>query len=241
MNPSNGPDQDVFASCEIDEFFASGGGGYAVVDMTEAYKKYAKSVVRGMMVFDRKRQVMIRDEITGKDSPKVWWQIHTPANITLSDDKKSAVLEQEGERMLVTLKTPADAVFEIRDSAPLPGAPVSALSIDRTADSKTLAVNLKNIQQTAITVIFSPYWGGELDDDRYEPEIKPIEEWEIKQEEYASVDEISVDGQPLTEFNPDRFTYTIELPRKSEEKHIITAKSDKYKVTVKQSDSVIGS
>ena len=240
MNPSNSPDQDVFASCEIDEFFVSGGGGYAVVDMTAAYKKYAKSVVRGMMVFDRKRQVMIRDEITGKDSPKVWWQIHTPANITLSEDKKSAVLEQDGERMMVTLKTPSDASFEIRDSAPLPGAPTSALSIDRTADSRTLAVNLKNVQSTAITVIFSPYWGGELDDDRYVPEIKPIDEWEIKQEAYASVDEILVDGQPLTEFNPDRFTYTLELPRKSERRPVITAKSDKYKVEVVQSDSVIG-
>ena len=240
MNPSNAPDQDVFASCEIDEFFVSGGGGYAVIDMTAAYKKYAKSVVRAMMVFDRKRQVMIRDEIIGKDSPKVWWQIHTPANITLSADKKSAVLEIDGEKMMVTLKTPDDAVFEIRDSAPLPGAPTSALSIDRTADSRTLAVNLKNVKQTAITVIFSPYWGGELDDDRYVPDIKPIEEWEIKQEEYASVDEILLDGQPLKEFNPERFTYTVELPRKSEHRPLITAKSDKYKVEINQSESVTG-
>lgn len=240
MNPSGGPDQDVFANCEIDEFFTSGGGGYAVVDMTEAYKKYAKSAVRGMMVFDRKRQVMIRDEIIGKDSPKVWWQIHTPANITLGADKKSAVLEIDGERMLVTLKTPDNAVFEVRESEPLPGAPTSALSIDRTVDSKTLAICLKNVGQTAVTVIFSPCWDGEPDDDRYVPEIKPIDEWEIKQEKYASVDEILVDGQPLSEFDPERFTYTLELPRRSEHKYDITAKSDRYKVTVKQSDSVIG-
>lgn len=240
MNPSNGPDQDVFASCDIDEFFASGGGGYAVVDMTPAYKKYAKSVVRGMMVFDRKRQVMIRDEIIGKDSPKVWWQIHTPANITLSEDKKSAILEIDREKMMVTIKTPVDAKFEIRDSAPLPGAPTSALSIDRTKDSKTLAINLKNVKETAITVIFSPYWGGELDEDRYVPEIKPIEEWEVKEEKYASVDEILVDGQPLSDFNPERFTYTIELPRKSTHKPIITAKSDQYKIETNQEDSVIG-
>ena len=191
MNPAGGPDQDVFANCEIDEFFTSGGGGYAVVDMTEAYKKYAKSAVRGMMVFDRKRQVMIRDEIIGKDSPKVWWQIHTPANITLGADKKSAVFEIDGERMLVTLKTPGNAVFEVRESEPLPGAPTSALSIDRTVDSKTLAICLKNVGQTAITVIFSPCWDGELDDDRYVPEINH-DEWEIKQEKYASVDEILV-------------------------------------------------
>lgn len=240
MNPGSGPDQDVFAECGIDEFFVSGGGGYAVVDMTAAYKKYAKSVIRGMMVFDRKRQVMVRDEITGRDAPNVWWQLHTPADIELSADKKTAVLSLGGERMLVTLKTPAEAGFEVRDSKPLPGAPTSALSIDRTADSKTLAVNLRGVQQTAITVIFSPYWGGELDEDRYVPEIKPIEEWEIKEEKYASADEISVDGQPLSDFKPDRFTYTIELPRKSTHKPVITAKSGTYKITVEPAEQVIG-
>ena len=42
------------------------------------------------------------------------------------------------------------------------------------------------------TVIFSPYWGGELDDDRYVPEIKPIDEWEIPDRSYTG--DINGDG-----------------------------------------------
>ena len=128
-------DQLYSAVSELTRFESSEDSALAVVDMGCAYRE-ALNGVRGMLVTDDRSTVIIQDEITFNDNSAhtVYWMGHVgyttvngqrvSAEITISEDRKSAVIELEGKSLLCTIVVPegyeSDFYFEVQSANYLP-------------------------------------------------------------------------------------------------------------------------
>ena len=157
INPGTGAGQDTTAKCQISDYRSLPDGGYAVVDMTDAYDIYgATSVKRGMMLFDGRSRVLLRDEITCKSASTLYWFAHTQASISISPDGKTATLTQGGKTLLAQIASPSNATFTTMAATPLiPLNPSPNGQKSNTAYRK-LTIQLKNVTSTQLSVIFTP-------------------------------------------------------------------------------------
>jgi Heparinase II/III-like protein len=153
INPDQLSEQIPTSISKIVKFSSESNQSFGIIDMTEAYRHVAKSVKRGVMMNDG-RQVILRDEIICNSLSEVWWFAHTRATIEIKADGKSAILSQNGKRMMVGLQcSDAKATFSIMDAIPLPSSPQSPLNA-KNIGVKKLAIHLHNAIDANITVIF---------------------------------------------------------------------------------------
>ena len=109
FNPAPEHDQIWEAACTTNRFCNTEEGGFAIADMSAAYP--GKTVVRGLMLDRTAETVILQDEIECETEDVIRWSAHTPAAITLSEDKKSAVLDLDGTRLCAEILT--DGEFEV--------------------------------------------------------------------------------------------------------------------------------
>jgi hypothetical protein len=175
LNSSKGPDQDPRAGARIARFEATPQSALAVADLTPAYAEHAERVQRGIRFLDR-RAVLIQDEVECKQPSELWWFLHTPAAATISEDGRTAGLEQRGKRLHVRLAAPREGRFEVFAAEPLPSSPNPAGQAGNR-DVKKLAIHLSDVRDTRIAVICEPAAPGA--DKPWLPEIKPLEAWAL--------------------------------------------------------------
>ena len=102
INPSYEADQVELCESYISTYRAGVGEDcVAVCDLSVAYP--GKEVVRGMRMPADRRSVIIRDELTLDPADTVYWFGRTKTNISISADRRSAVLDIDGSRMWVGL------------------------------------------------------------------------------------------------------------------------------------------
>ena len=102
INPDADADQDIEGEGEIIETsFTKTGNSYSIADLTDFYKSDASSVKRGIMLNKANGALTVRDEISLKSSSTLYWFMHTKASVSISQDKKSAILTQDGRRLWV--------------------------------------------------------------------------------------------------------------------------------------------
>ncbi len=154
---SNYGGQDAEAFCQITDYSSSYDGGYALVDMTDAYDSYygASSVQRGLALFDNRSRVLLRDEITCEDGSEIYWFAHTTANISLSQDKKTATLTKNGKTLTAQIVSPSNGSFSVMAASPLADSPNPSGQADNSAYKK-LTIHLTNVSNPQIEVIFTP-------------------------------------------------------------------------------------
>jgi hypothetical protein len=173
LNPGKGPDQDPKAATRVTRFESTPQQVFAVSDLTPAYAEHAERVHRGVRFLDR-RAVLIQDEVECKQPSQLWWFLHTPAKATLSDDGRTAMLEQRGKRLLVRLAAPTDARFEVLAAEPLPSSPDPA-GQKENGDVKKLSIHLTDVRDTRIAVFCEPAMPGA--EEGLLPELEPLEAW----------------------------------------------------------------
>ncbi len=175
INPFNGPDQE-WSRGQIDEFGSTDTAAFAIADITRAYAKNATSVVRGIRVFNNKKEFLIQDEIKTKGDAEVYSFFHTGQKIKLDKDKHSAILsDNNGSRLYVELLSPANAELSIMDAVSLPQSP----QVDGQTPNdgfKKLTIHLKNVDSTMITL-----WAVPLLPNQklsvYKPSVISLAEW----------------------------------------------------------------
>ena len=106
--------QNIRGISKVTDFQSTPEATHATIDMTDAYKDQAKSVVRKASLLDRNR-VVIRDTVTAP-SDEVRWGMVTKADITL--DGSRAILNQGKHQMDIEITSPANAKFEIVSTKP---------------------------------------------------------------------------------------------------------------------------
>jgi hypothetical protein len=92
----------------ITKFFSSPNRSHAVVDTSGVWRKYAKSVIRGVALIN-KESVLIRDEIKGCYAD-VTWQMISEADVEI--DGSRAILRKNNITFVAEIIEPADAVFQ---------------------------------------------------------------------------------------------------------------------------------
>ncbi|MBE6984604.1 MAG: hypothetical protein E7434_03115, partial [Ruminococcaceae bacterium] len=156
INPDTYGGQDHDAKCQIINYESGYDGGYATVDLTDAYNGYgASSVKRGLLLFDNRSRVLLRDEITCSNSSNGYWFAHTKADITLSSDRKTAELKLNGKTLLAQIASPSNARFSVMDAEPLSTSPNPSGQNSRDGYRK-LAIDITGMTSLSIAVVFTP-------------------------------------------------------------------------------------
>ena len=119
INPDDQPDQGVKAEASMD-LESTANRVRASIDLSAAYEVPAKREFE----FDRSSGgFTVTDTLAFKRPSEIWWFAHTLAEIELSADGRTAQLKRDGQTLRVKLLEPADAVFTVRDTTPLPTSP----------------------------------------------------------------------------------------------------------------------
>ena len=149
---------------------------FSILDMTQTNGEFV-SAQRGMFMTKGRRSIVLQDEVTMKRPSELWWFAHTDGDITLSADKKSAMITVNGERMYAAIaQGPADATFEIMQAKPLPTSPTPL--DQKLLNIFKLAIHMQNVTETKLTVEFVPLKSGEAAPEVLTP-VLPLASWSV--------------------------------------------------------------
>lgn len=153
LNPISEFGQEPTAFTAIEHFETDKDGGYAVVNMQPAFGDKVSNAKRSIHLHDNRSVVIVRDELMLTRPADFWWFAHTKAEISLSEDKKSAVLTIENKKMRVLLESNiSSAKFQVIDAAPLPGSP-NPLGQMNNDEFRVLAINIADANKEVIVSV----------------------------------------------------------------------------------------
>jgi hypothetical protein len=152
INPDRGPDQALKATARVIAFESRPERAQSVLDLSEAYAGKASKVLRTCTLTNRNR-VSLVDRIAADAPAEVWWFAHTEAEVALDASRRRATLTRNGKRFVAEIASPSDAVFEVREAAPLPTSPNPKPQADNQGRRK-LAIRLMAVQQVDLAVDF---------------------------------------------------------------------------------------
>ena len=170
INPTVGANQTVGAYAgKVEQSINNPGGGYTILDMTDAYLDNAVAVKRGFAYLDRE-QVLIRDEYTLKAPGTTYWQMHTKADVSISEDGKTATLTLNGKMLLVKLfdENGSDLKFAAMAAKPYDAELTEGENINEGVTK--LYIQADGVQTGVFNVLLTPA-------DKADPEIKALENW----------------------------------------------------------------
>ena len=171
INPGEGLDQERFSVCRVDRFSdgADGKSAYAISDMSATYP--GKKVVRGIMMTEDKKWVIVRDEVELDSADTGWWFAHTRGAVTLTDGGKSAIIEEGTDKLLLTVL--GEGVFTVMDAKHLNEAHYQPDQYDNS-EYRKLAISFDGSAKE-ITVAIAPMVNGERPEKL--PEVKELAAW----------------------------------------------------------------
>lgn len=217
-------------------------GAIATMDMSKTYAsdKAVTSAKRAMALINDRSAFIVRDEIITSKPSDIYWFAHTKANVTLSDDGKSAILEQKGKKLYVGLLTPSDASFTVEKDEPLPQSPQYDFQESSfNASVHKLRIHISDSESANISVFMMPIRGGE-DVTKYIPEVKSIDEWTVPDGEIPHIDTLSADGNRILDYDKYSTSCTLYYEKPQDKAPVIDATSEKYDLSVTQADAVPG-
>jgi hypothetical protein len=183
LDPDRCEDQDPTATSIITRFRSGADGAFTITNLTGAYR--GTPVRRGIGLFDGRRHVVVQDELNPTESTDLWWLMHTRARIALSDDRRTALLTQDGKVLRASLVGLPKAAFSVTPAAPMPASPEARNSDN--PDVRRLTINTSVSGPTSFAVVF---------DDGSHPvptALTPLGRWQV---DGAGV--VAQDRRPVT-------------------------------------------
>ncbi|MCX6925073.1 MAG: heparinase II/III family protein [Verrucomicrobia bacterium] len=174
INPGEGPDQDLAARAQIIRFESGTERSFAIADLTPAYAKNARRVWRGIALLDRDK-VLVQDEIQAGKPIELWWFMHTPVNVQIETNGRTADLQQGGAQLRAEILSPPDAKFQLMDAQPLPTSPHPDGQAKNERVRK-LAIHLAGISEARLVVLFVPK-PLKAEGAGQAPELSSLAEW----------------------------------------------------------------
>ena len=174
INPSREYGQKYGGTAMITKYEFGKEGGYAIGDISDAYSKEdVISSRRGVRLDADRRRTTIQDEVRLKKISEFFWFAHTCANIDISTDGKSAVLDINGKKLLAKIISGAGAKFTVMEAAPLPTSPI-VVGQDNNEGIRKLSIHIENCLQLDLCVTFVNYYEN-IDD----AEFTHLDDWRI--------------------------------------------------------------
>lgn len=204
-------DQYMFARAYIDEFESKERGAYAITDMSESYPEQAESAVRGIMLGENRTALIVRDEVKLKKKSDIYWfgQMRAAIDVEIAEDGRSAIMSQNGKRLWVGIISDGDFEMKVMDATPLPGAPNPKEQLPNT-DIKRLAIIARGVMDMNLSVAMIPLGAGESAPANI-PDDVALSDWSIPDGELPKLTSLTVNGQLIDEFGPNRTYYNLML------------------------------
>ncbi|MBQ4527275.1 MAG: discoidin domain-containing protein [Clostridia bacterium] len=236
-------DQYELGAAYIDKFVSKPRGAYAITDMTEAYKGWADSAVRGVMLTNDRSAFVVRDEVKASAKSDIYWFSHSvieDIDVAINPDGKSAILtsKKNGSRMWVGIISDTDAKMELLDTTPLEGSPNPETQTTRFKFQK-IGIKFEGVDGIELSVAYVPLSHGQNVPD-FIPEALSIAEFDIPDGEIPKADTITVDGKQIDGFDPAQTVYNV-LIEEGETIPVIGASYNGKAVNVSQATSLPGS
>jgi len=164
----NGQHQDALAKSSVTKAEINGPQPVALVELTDAYDDFAKSVRRGMAMVEGRRAVLVQDELDLKTPTEPAWGMTTDADVEIKESR-TAVLKLRGRELTARLLSPQNGAFTVESAEQEPPQ-------RRNEGVKRLMVRLPQAGgNTCVAVLLSPRW---KDGNVVETvEIKPLANW----------------------------------------------------------------
>lgn len=177
INPGSGVDQVLGAKPPV-VFFApepNAERGAVAMDLTSAYTG-ATRVQRGFQLTNRRRHVLIQDEIVYPVPAKVWWFMHygTDKTVAIDPDGTGVTLSKGADRLWLKILA-GGGTFQVLDAVPLSTSPNPA-GQNANATIKKLAIYLPAVTQTTLAVYAVPLLAGESPPATL-PAVVPLADW----------------------------------------------------------------
>ena len=150
----DGQNQNPRAFAKIVEFSSTPEQGTATANLTDAYKSQLRSAFRTVTLDRTQLTVVIADKIgprVNNSVKNVVWQMHTNAEIAISDDGKTATLTQNGKTLAAKIanSTNPDLKFKVAQTTqteienPNKGVSVLAIDVPASDEEQELEVEFK--------------------------------------------------------------------------------------------------
>lgn len=179
INPGSGADQVDGSISPVVTFATEPNAERAatVMDLTAAYAGATK-VARGFQLFNRRKHVLVQDEIAMGAAANVWWFMHIGSDktVAIEPDGSAVMLTKGSARMWLKIVSGGGA-FQLMDAVPLPTSPNPAGQNANTGQKK-LAIHLTGVTNTTLAVYAVPLSAGENPPATL-PVIVPLANWAI--------------------------------------------------------------
>lgn len=226
INPNLGYSANPYVENNMERIEGDAHKRFAILDMSNAYEFLGTTSVRRGVMLERERQyVIIRDEVKAKEAMDFYWFLQVPEDVKVLDDKKTAILAQEGKKFAVQILNDGDYEFFSTEAKPLPISPYRSDAADETGWAR-LGVHTTELSELDISVGITPIYGEE-EAPAYKPEVPALDEWKLTGgiSEKPTLNSISLEGERIEEFEKDTISYTREIKQGSQPP-IISAECD---------------
>ena len=199
--------QEIDTMSKFDDFYTDENSAYAILDMSNAYRKYVSSARRGIALINNRREFLIQDEIEGAASNLTYWFMHTDKEIEVNG--REAILTSGTKRLYCKILAPYDAEFAIMEAKALPKTPTIADYDEDTFEGRhKLSIKTEIEGNGKIAVWMVPL--TEYDEiPTEEPVLTDLDNWPMPEGEVTRLGGVTVNGEPLEGFSPEKLVYDI--------------------------------
>ncbi|MEW1835176.1 DNRLRE domain-containing protein [Microbacterium sp. NPDC079995] len=189
-------------SSSPDEFFATTDASAAVTDTVSSWK-------RGVRLFDGRTQVLVQDEIASQRATDAVWAMHTTALIDIASDGRSAMLTQNGKRLLARIVSTAGTRFTDMAATALPTSPQPSQTANEGVRRLSIWFPVNAGTTTTVAVQFTPL-PLSADAATFTPATKvtPLSSWKTSGPA-ATLTSITAGGKALTNFSNKTTSYDL--------------------------------
>ena len=161
-------DQDALAKSKFIKFESEKSSGFVIVDLTEAYSKFANKTTRGVAMVQDRRAVLVQDEFEIQKPCEVAWGMTTDAEIAVRKGGRAA-LSLRGKELVARILSPAGAEFVVESAEQKPPEKTNK-GVSR------LMVRLPGAKgDVRLAILLSPVWSDGNVVKRIQ--VKPLAEW----------------------------------------------------------------
>nr|MCU0389124.1 hypothetical protein [Chitinophagaceae bacterium] len=121
VRPDTRPDQDPMGEAKWIGFPEKNGRNSFVLNLQPCYHRDLSFYERTLELDTVKNEILIADTFVCREKMPVWWSMFTPANVTLQEGGRQALLQQNGKSMLAEIVYPSGALFTTLPATYLPG------------------------------------------------------------------------------------------------------------------------
>ncbi len=159
FDPDKDCGQDLTGTAKSEILETNINGTFGRMDLSKAYTEHVSAYKRGVRIDNLTGAALVQDEVKGKKEFKSgYWFAHTDAAVEIAEDGKSAILTQNGKKMLVRIAQGFEgAKLEVMEAKALPTSPTPPIDVERDYGKK-LAISIAGQKDFTLAVEYIPLY-----------------------------------------------------------------------------------